>query len=52
MKPELKCPWCGSNFGNKRDLESHARNHYAKAVASQEQECFVEVSCDCENTVT
>ena len=29
-KAEYKCPWCGSDFQNGKDLDAHAREHYAK----------------------
>jgi uncharacterized protein (UPF0212 family) len=29
---ELKCPWCGTNFENARELDVHARNHYCKEL--------------------
>jgi uncharacterized protein (DUF2225 family) len=29
---ELKCPWCGTNFQNARELDMHARNHYYKEL--------------------
>jgi len=34
MKYEFKCPWCGTNFENGKDLDAHARDHYAKSTAA------------------
>jgi len=31
---ELKCPWCGSNFHNAKELDIHARNHYCKEITA------------------
>jgi uncharacterized C2H2 Zn-finger protein len=32
---ELKCPWCGTNFQNAKELDIHARKHYCKeSIAS------------------
>jgi uncharacterized C2H2 Zn-finger protein len=30
VKEELRCPWCGSNFEDTKELDMHARNHYVK----------------------
>ena len=35
MKIEFKCPWCGIDFQNRKELDSHARDHYANAVQSK-----------------
>jgi hypothetical protein len=32
MKEELKCPWCGINFEDAKELDEHARNHYTKEL--------------------
>jgi uncharacterized C2H2 Zn-finger protein len=29
---ELKCPWCGTNFQDAKELDVHARNHYSKEL--------------------
>jgi uncharacterized C2H2 Zn-finger protein len=31
---ELKCPWCGINFQNAKELDNHARNHYCKEITA------------------
>jgi uncharacterized C2H2 Zn-finger protein len=30
LKVEYKCPWCGTVFQNGKDLDAHAREHYAE----------------------
>jgi hypothetical protein len=32
VKEELKCPWCGGNSEDAKELDEHARNHYAKEL--------------------
>jgi hypothetical protein len=32
LKAEYKCPWCGTNFQNGKDLDAHARKHYTSAI--------------------
>jgi hypothetical protein len=34
MNTDFKCPWCGTDFQNGRDLDTHARDHYAKRNAA------------------
>jgi uncharacterized C2H2 Zn-finger protein len=34
MKFEFKCPWCGTDFQNGKDLDLHARDHYSKNKAA------------------
>jgi len=33
MKAEFKCPWCGSDFRNGKNLDTHAREHYKVNLA-------------------
>jgi len=35
VKEELKCPWCGTNFQNAKELAAHARDHYSKELIAQ-----------------
>jgi protein-disulfide isomerase len=31
---ELKCPWCGTDFEDVKQLEEHARHHYVKELVA------------------
>ncbi len=38
MKIQLKCPWCGVEFDNAKDLSDHAKSHYTKTIESYNDE--------------
>src|SRR4030042_5745243 len=33
VKEKFKCPWCGTNFRNGRQLDTHAKDHYSKQLS-------------------
>jgi len=34
MKLKYKCPWCGCDFGNGKELDDHAKQHYIEMAIS------------------
>lgn len=34
MSDRFECPWCGNTFSSGRELDIHARKHYAEATPS------------------
>jgi hypothetical protein len=34
MELKFKCPWCGTDFEDGKELDSHAREHYLKCTAT------------------
>ena len=59
MKVEFKCPWCGTDFQNGKELDTHAKKHYREAtilsVIKHNNQIFSQkecLGCDCLGTVT
>jgi hypothetical protein len=32
LKFQYKCPWCGLELENGKELEAHAKNHYVTLI--------------------
>ena len=41
MKIQLKCPWCGTEFDNGKDLNNHAKSHYAETIEAYDEEVVI-----------